>query len=94
MSAARRFTVRGRVQGVFFRDSTRRVADTLDVRGYAINLPNGDVEVLACGSAAAVDALAEFLNEGPPIARVDEVRVALADDYADQASWPAAFTTG
>ncbi len=42
---ARRFTVQGRVQGVWFRDSTRREAERLGITGYAINLPDGNVEV-------------------------------------------------
>ena len=47
---ARLFTVHGRVQGVWFRDSTRREAERLAIAGHAINLPDGKVEVLACGS--------------------------------------------
>ena len=73
MPAARRFTIKGRVQGVFFRASTRRVAESLGITGHAINLPNGDVEVLACGDAAALDQLAEWLHEGPPNASVTSV---------------------
>lgn len=73
MAGARRFTVKGRVQGVFFRDSARRVAETLKLTGHAINLPNGDVEVLACGDAEALDKLAAWLAEGPPLAQVTEV---------------------
>ena len=74
MHAARRFTIRGRVQGVFFRASTRRVAESLGISGHAINLPNGDVEVLACGDPAALDKLAEWLHEGPPSAIVSSVQ--------------------
>ena len=73
MSSARRFTIKGRVQGVFFRDSTRRVAASLGITGYANNLPNGDVEVLACGERAALDKLASWLHEGPRMASVNEV---------------------
>ena len=47
---ARVFTVYGRVQGVWFRDSTRREAERLALTGYAINLPDGNVEVLAWGT--------------------------------------------
>ena len=47
--ACRQFTVSGRVQGVFFRASTRDVATGLGLTGHAINLPDGRVEVLACG---------------------------------------------
>ena len=53
-SEARLFTVYGRVQGVWFRDSTRREAERLLITGHAINLPDGNVEVLACGSTAAL----------------------------------------
>ena len=70
---ARLFTVYGRVQGVWFRDSTRREAERLALTGYAINLPDGDVEVLACGDAASLDQLGEWLKDGPPHARVDDV---------------------
>lgn len=73
MLSARLYTIKGRVQGVFFRASTRRVAESLGVSGHAVNLPNGDVEVLACGDAAALDQLGEWLQAGPPHARVDEV---------------------
>jgi acylphosphatase len=50
----RQFKVSGRVQGVFFRVSTRDVAVPLNITGHAINLPDGSVEVLACGDAAAL----------------------------------------
>jgi acylphosphatase len=73
MSAARRFTVKGRVQGVFFRESTRRVAESLGITGHAINLPNGDVEVLAFGEPAALDKLADYLANGPKMAAVSGV---------------------
>ncbi|MDH4126121.1 MAG: acylphosphatase [Gammaproteobacteria bacterium] len=79
MRAARRFTIRGRVQGVWFRDSTRRQAQSLALTGHAINLDNGDVEVFACGAPAALDSLAEWLQRGPPLAQVSEVIVAQAE---------------
>ncbi|MCB1866017.1 MAG: acylphosphatase [Chromatiales bacterium] len=65
--------VSGRVQGVFYRASTRREALRLGVSGHARNLPDGRVEVLACGTADAVDALCEWLWTGPPHARADQV---------------------
>jgi acylphosphatase len=73
MLSARRFTIKGRVQGVFFRDSTRRVAISLALSGHAINLENGDVEVLACGESSAIDRLAEWLRDGPRMAEVAAV---------------------
>ncbi len=73
MSTARRFTIKGRVQGVFFRDSTRRVAESLGIKGHAINLGDGDVEVFACGAESALDELASWLATGPPMASVTDV---------------------
>ena len=70
---ARLFTVHGRVQGVWFRDSTRREAERLEICGHAINLPDGNVEVLAVGSARAVDELEKWLHIGPPMSRVIKV---------------------
>ncbi|HYE87779.1 MAG TPA: acylphosphatase [Vicinamibacterales bacterium] len=70
---AARFLVRGRVQGVGFRAATRREAQTLGVDGRAVNLPDGRVEVIAEGSAVAVQALADWLHRGPALARVDAV---------------------
>jgi len=73
MPGARRFTIKGRVQGVWFRDSTRRIAEPLGITGYANNLPNGDVEILACGEQDALDTLGRWLKEGPRMAQVEEV---------------------
>ena len=73
MAICRLFTIKGHVQGVFFRDSTRRVARKLCITGYAINLDDGSVEVLACGGQAAIEELASWLQEGPQMARVDDV---------------------
>ena len=67
------YTVKGRVQGVWFRDSTRREAMRLNITGYAKNLTNGDVEVLACGSSEAVQTLRLWLQDGPPMAKVSDV---------------------
>lgn len=75
--AARRFHVSGKVQGVFFRASTVRTAEQLGLRGYARNLPDGRVEVLAVGAATALEALAGWLQQGPPLANVTEVVAAV-----------------
>ncbi|QQQ02663.1 acylphosphatase [Lysobacter enzymogenes] len=72
MSAAR-FYVAGKVQGVWFRASAREQALALDLRGYANNLRDGRVEVLAVGDAAAIERLAQWLRQGPPNARVDRI---------------------
>jgi acylphosphatase len=70
---AARVLVTGRVQGVFFRASTRERALKLGLRGHAKNLADGRVEVLAEGDASAIDALERWLHIGPPMARVESV---------------------
>lgn len=71
--ACAKFIVSGIVQGVFFRASARTQAQELGLSGYAKNLPNGDVEVLASGSDVALDALEHWLRIGPPTAKVANV---------------------
>lgn len=61
------------MQGVWFRDSTRRMALDLDITGHALNLDNGNVEVLACGSGEKLRQLRNWLHEGPPLAAVAQV---------------------
>ena len=72
--SCRRFVVTGRVQGVFFRASTRDVAADLSLTGHAKNLPDGSVEVLACGRTEAIDKLAAWLLEGPGMASVENLK--------------------
>ena len=79
MAVCRRCWVSGRVQGVYFRGATQRRARELGVSGYARNLLDGRVEVLACGAPEAVDALCEWLWQGPPSARVMAVDCAVVD---------------
>ncbi len=69
----RRFVVTGRVQGVFFRASTCDVAIQLSLTGYVKNLPDGSVEVLACGSMKEIEKLEAWLLEGPRMASVTGV---------------------
>lgn len=66
----RLFRIEGRVQGVWFRESTRREAERLGITGYAKNMQDGSVEVLACGDPDPLDVLSKWLEEGPPMARV------------------------
>jgi acylphosphatase len=77
---ARMFTVHGRVQGVWFRDSTRREAQRLGLQGHAVNLPDGTVEVLAVGPVEALAELGRWLQVGPPVARVTRVLEERVDD--------------
>jgi acylphosphatase len=70
----RRYLIVGKVQGVLFRQSARYEAERLGIHGMARNLSNGDVEVVAQGEVAALDALRVWLARGPEQARVDEVQ--------------------
>ena len=70
-----RVVVRGRVQGVFFRDSVRRQAGTRGVSGWVTNRPDGAVEAVFEGDQDAVAALVEFSREGPRGAEVEQVDV-------------------
>ncbi len=74
-----RCTVAGRVQGVFFRASAREQALNHGVSGYARNLPDGRVEVLACGSIEAVAAMRQWLSHGPAQAEVTGVACEAVD---------------
>lgn len=71
---AARFMVSGRVQGVAFRAYTRQQALALGLRGHAVNLRDGRVEVLAVGDADAIDRFGEWLRQGSPLARVEDVQ--------------------
>ena len=65
--------VRGRVQGVFFRDSVRERAQSRGVSGWVRNRSDGAVEAVLEGAADDVDALVRFCREGPSSADVDDV---------------------
>jgi acylphosphatase len=90
---ARRCLVSGRVQGVFYRASTRERAEALGVTGHARNLADGRVEVLACGAEAAVDALCRWLWVGSPASSVTDVEIEEVA-AASLPTWPAEFRTG
>lgn len=89
---ARRCLVSGRVQGVFYRASTRARAELLGVTGHARNLPDGRVEVLACGEPEAVQALCAWLWQGSPASSVREVAVETIDPGSLR-DWPREFRT-
>lgn len=74
---------------MFFRASTARQARSLGLTGHARNLPDGRVEVLACGEAGNIDRLEAWLWQGPPASDVADVESDATDESA-----PAAFTTG
>jgi acylphosphatase len=78
-STRRRVIAHGRVQGVFFRDSTRREAARRGVAGWARNTADGTVEAVFEGSADAVQAMVEFVRGGPGHASVTHVDVVEED---------------
>ncbi len=82
--------VRGRVQGVWFRETTRRQAQHLGLTGSAVNLPDGSVEVIACGPEPGLEALRDWLWEGSPLSRVESVECS----FHEEPNPPPRFTTG
>jgi acylphosphatase len=70
---AKRLVVRGRVQGVWFRESMRREADSLGVAGWVRNRHDGSVEAFVEGTPAAVEALVRWAHRGPEAAEVADV---------------------
>jgi acylphosphatase len=87
----RKYLVSGRVQGVFYRATAARCALELRIRGYARNLPDGRVEVLAYGEEAAVEAFVERLWIGSSASKVTSVEA--AETILDPANLPATFHT-
>jgi acylphosphatase len=77
---ARRVLVDGAVQGVGYREFTRRAALRLNVSGWVRNRPNGAVEALICGPPAAVEALIAEMRKGPRFATVNSVSVTHLDE--------------
>ena len=78
-SVCRRFIISGRVQGVAYRAWTQEQAEALALTGWAANLPDGRVEVLACGEPGAIERLLSLLRKGSPSARVAAVEEQAAD---------------
>jgi acylphosphatase len=75
MPVARRAVVRGRVQGVFYRDTIRRAAEQRGLAGWAANRADGTVEVWLEGEPDAVESMLRVLRNGPPRAEVEHVDV-------------------
>ena len=71
----KRITVIGKVQGVYFRASAQERAIELSLTGEVRNLPDGNVEVIACGSSDNMQQLIDWCHEGPPRAKVERVLV-------------------
>jgi acylphosphatase len=87
---AQRFLVRGRVQGVGFRWFVERQAARLGLRGFARNLDDGSVEVVAAGAADAIALLEQALVRGPTMARVAHVE---KTNVPHDVSLPSSFET-
>ena len=87
MIRAKRFLVRGHVQGVGYRWFTRRIAEELKVTGYVRNLSNGDVEVFAQADDDTLNRLKHELKRGPRSAQVDDVIEQDRQVIADQSSF-------
>jgi acylphosphatase len=83
--------VSGRVQGVFYRGTAAQRARELGVRGYARNLPDGRVEVLACGEEAPVRTFVRWLWTGSSASKVEAVEVIDAPEQGERA--PVGFLT-
>ncbi|MEW6120497.1 MAG: acylphosphatase [Pseudomonadota bacterium] len=77
----RRLRIRGRVQGVWFRESMRREAQRLGVAGWVRNLPDGSVEAIVQGENLSVEMLIAWSNSGPPLARVEHVEIEEASGH-------------
>ena len=73
LTACYRFSVNGRVQGVYFRQSSLQQARALGLRGWVRNTEDGRVEGEVVGDAVALDAFCRWLRQGPPAARVDQL---------------------
>lgn len=84
---ARRFVVRGRVQGVGFRWFVEREAHILNIAGWVRNNPDGTVEILAQGTRDQLAGLHSRLREGPRAARIDAVDVSEAQPAAGMTSF-------
>ena len=82
-----RVRVSGRVQGVFFRDSTRGKAEELGLSGYVMNTPDGDVEAVFEGPKGGVEEMVRWCGQGPSQAFVENVDV----DYEPPGDDPTGF---
>ena len=73
--SCRRYLISGRVQGVFYRASAQRYAQSLALSGWVRNRRDGRVELLACGDEAVLETLEKWLEIGPEYAKVTKIEV-------------------
>ncbi len=74
MNECLQIIVSGRVQGVYFRAFCQKQANRLNLSGYAKNLPDGDVEIIACGESSQLQQLLKWCHKGPLLAKVKRVK--------------------
>lgn len=74
MTESIQIIVSGQVQGVYFRAFTQKQATKRNITGYAKNLPNGDVEIIACGDNSQLEQLIDWCHKGPMLAKVNNVK--------------------
>ena len=70
-----RLTIKGKVQGVFYRATAKDVADQLGIKGWVKNLPDDNVEIKATASEEILQKFINWCNQGPPRAKVNDVIV-------------------
>ena len=70
-----RLTIKGKVQGVFYRATAKDVADLIGVNGWVKNLPNDNVEIIATATEEILQKFINWCKQGPPKAKVDDVNV-------------------
>lgn len=71
----RQVIIHGRVQGVFFRDYTRKMAILYKLTGWTRNLPDGSVEAVLCGEDKTVAKMLTWLQQGSPLSRVSSIDI-------------------
>jgi acylphosphatase len=79
MKARARIWISGKVQGVFYRDHTRRWASAMGLSGWVRNLPDGRVEALVEGEKESIESLVGQLKKGPPLSQVENVQTEWED---------------
>lgn len=74
MKICRHLLVSGKVQGVFYRDSTQHTAQNLGLTGYVKNLATGQVEIEVCGEQSSLDEFQQWLWKGPIMSKVEDIQ--------------------
>lgn len=72
--------IKGKVQGVFYRQTAREVAKDIGITGWVRNTPDGDVEITATGSKEALQSYIDWCHEGPAMAKVTGVQITAVDE--------------